>query len=47
MNLRKKIVSDNGGVDRVFIFFFFWQFFSTGEKITQFLRCCKYQGGKI
>jgi hypothetical protein len=26
---------------------FFWQFFSTCEKITQFSRCCKYQGGKI
>ena len=29
------------------IFFLFWQFFSTCEKITQFLRCGKYQGGKI
>jgi hypothetical protein len=28
-------------------FFFFWQFFSTCEKITQFLEFCKYQGGKI
>ena len=28
-------------------FLFFWQFFSTCEKITQFLEFCKYQGGKI
>ena len=28
-------------------FFFFWQCFSTCKKITQFLRCGKYQGGKI
>jgi hypothetical protein len=28
-------------------FFFFWQFFSTWENITQFLEFCKYQGGKI
>ena len=26
---------------------FFGQFFSTCEKITQFLEFCKYQGGKI
>ena len=25
----------------------FWQFFSTCEKITQFLEFCKYHGGKI
>jgi hypothetical protein len=24
---------------------FFWQFFSTCEKMPQFLRFCKYQGG--
>ena len=29
------------------IFCFFWQFFSTCEKIIQFLEFCKYQGGKI
>jgi hypothetical protein len=27
--------------------YFFWQFFSTFEKIIQFLEFCKYQGGKI
>ena len=26
---------------------FFWQFFSTFEKIIQFLEFCKDQGGKI
>jgi hypothetical protein len=30
-----------------FFFFSFCQFFSTCEKITQFLEFCKYQGGKI
>ena len=33
--------------DRVKFFIFFWQFFSTCEKNTQFLEFCKYQGGKI
>ena len=36
-----------GGVARVFIFFIFCHFFSTCEKITQFLEFCKDQGGKI
>ena len=27
--------------------YFFWQFFSTCEKINQFFEFCKYQGGKI
>ena len=27
--------------------FFFWQFFSTCEKINQFWEFCKDQGGKI
>ena len=36
-----------GAVGRVFIFFNFWHFFSTCEKITQFLEFCKDQGGKI
>ena len=35
------------GVDRVFYFLFFWQLFSTWEKITQFFEFCKDQGGKI
>jgi hypothetical protein len=35
------------GVEDRCNFFFFWQFFSTREKITQFLEFCKYQGGKI
>ena len=34
-----------GGEGRCKFFYFFWQFFSTCEKITQFLRFCKYQGG--
>ena len=37
----------HGGEDRVFIFWHFWHFFSTCEKITQFLEFCKDQGGKI
>ena len=36
-----------GGEAWVFIFFIFWQIFSTCEKITQFLEFCKDQGGKI
>ena len=36
-----------GGVGRYFIFFIFCHFFSTCEKITQFLEFCKDQGGKI
>ena len=36
-----------GGVARDFIFFIFCHFFSTCEKITQFLEFCKDQGGKI
>ena len=36
-----------GAVARVFIFLIFWHFFSTCEKITQFLEFCKDQGGKI
>ena len=36
-----------GGEDRVFIFFYFCQIFSTCEKIIQFLEFCKDQGGKI
>ena len=31
----------------VFIFFHFWHFFSTCEKMTQYLEFCKDQGGKI
>ena len=40
---RKTICSR--GVGQCKIFFWFWQFFSTCEKITQFLRFCKNQGG--
>ena len=36
-----------GGRTGIFFLLFFWQFFSTCEKITQFLEFCKYQGGKI
>ena len=36
-----------GAVDRYFIFFIFCHFFSTCEKIPQFLEFCKDQGGKI
>ena len=32
---------------RVFISFYFWHFFSTCEKISQFFEFCKDQGGKI
>ena len=37
----------HGGEARVFIYFYFWHFFSTCEKIIQFLEFCKDQGGKI
>jgi hypothetical protein len=49
MNLKKKFlcVAQGVGEARRNFFFFFWQFFSTCEKINQFLRCCQYQGGKI
>ena len=36
-----------GGVGRYFIFVIFCQFFSTCEKIIQFLEFCKDQGGEI
>ena len=36
---RKKIAQ--GVVDRGNFFYFFWQFFSTCEKITQVLEFCK------
>ena len=36
-----KLLTDPPGMTIV------WQFFSTCEKITQFLEFCKYQGGKI
>ena len=36
-----------GAVDRYLIFFISCHFFSTCEKITQFLEFCKDQGGKI
>ena len=39
--------SGGGGGGPAQLFYFFGQFFSTCEKITQFLRCCQYQGGKI
>ena len=43
----RAILRAHGGEDRVFIFFIFCHFFSTCEKITQFLEFCKDQGGKI
>ena len=43
----RAILTAHGGEDRVFIFFIFCHFFSTCEKITQFLEFCKDQGGKI
>ena len=43
----RAILRANGGEARVFIFFHFWHFFSTREKMTQFLEFCKDQGGKI
>ena len=43
----RAILRAHGGEDRVFISFYFWHFFSTCEKITQFLEFCKDQGGKI
>ena len=36
-----------GGRAGFLFFFYFWHFFSTCEKITQFLEFCKDQGGKI
>ena len=36
-----------GGRTGIFFLLFFWQFFSTCEKITQILEFCKDQGGKI
>jgi hypothetical protein len=36
-----------GGGGPVFKFFILCHFFSTCEKITQFLEFCKDQGGKI
>ena len=36
-----------GGEARYFILFILCHFFSTCEKITQFLEFCKDQGGKI
>ena len=43
----RAILTAHGGEDRVFIFFIFCHFFSTCEKITQFLEFFKDQGGKI
>ena len=43
----RAILRAHGGEARVFIFLFFWQIFSTCEKITQFWEFCKDQGGKI
>ena len=43
----RAILRAHGGEGRVFIFFHFWLFFSTCEKITQILEFSKYQGGKI
>ena len=40
----RAILRAHGGEARVFIFFLFWQNFSTCEKITQFLV---FRGGKI
>ena len=36
-----------GGRPGFLFIFYFWHFFSTCEKITQFLEFCKDQGGKI
>ena len=50
MNLKKKIflcVAQGVGVARCKKKFFFGNFFSTCEKINQFLEFCKDQGGKI
>ena len=42
---RKKNCSRGGGPGQIFLFF--WQFFSTCEKITQILEFSRYQGVKI
>ena len=49
MNLKKKFlcVAQAVGVARHKKKIFFWQFFSTCEKINQFWEFCKDQGGKI
>jgi hypothetical protein len=39
--------SSGGGGGPAQKIFFFWQFFSTCEKINQFWEFCKDQGGKI
>ena len=41
------ISGGGGGPAYIYIYIFFWHFFSTCEKITQFLEFCKDQGGKI
>ena len=41
----KKIAQGEEGRSNFILFF--WQIFSTCEKITQFLEFCKDQGGKI
>ena len=33
--------------EQIFYYYYFGNFFQHAKKITQFLRCCKYQGGKI
>ena len=40
-------MSSSGGGGRPEQIYIFLQFFSTCEKMTQFLEFCKYQGGKI
>ena len=49
MNLKKKnlMCSSGGGGGPAQKKSFFWQFFSTCEKINQFWEFCKDQGGKI
>ena len=43
----RAIFRAHGGEARVFIYFYFWDFFPTCEKNTQSLEFCKDQGGKI
>ena len=43
----RAILRAHGGEAQVFIFLFFWHFFSTCEKITQFLGFCKIKVAKL
>ena len=44
---RANLRAHGGGRTGFLFFFYFWHFFSTCEKIIQFLKFCEDQGGKI